>query len=165
MRLNRRWLNRLIVSIAVAAFVVSVFGLGVWVGEIRGGPAPIFGREGPEHPEGRPGWQGRRGGHGDLGVVEQIEDETIVITGRGNNRLKLVITGETIFKRGREPITLADVHIGDRIAVIGEPSGEGELEAKIIWVIAKGSFHREAQRPPPGAGPAKSALLSSNELL
>jgi hypothetical protein len=161
-RLNRRWLNRLIVSIAAAAFVVGVFWLGVWVGEMRGGTAPAFGKEGPEHPGGRSGWQDRRGGHGDLGVVEQIEDETIVITGRWNNRLKVVITGETVFKRGREPIRLADVQVGDRIAVVGEPSGEEELEAKIIWVIAKDSFHREGQRPPPGAGPAKSAVVSSN---
>ncbi|MFQ5854369.1 MAG: hypothetical protein ACE5LU_01815 [Anaerolineae bacterium] len=154
MKGNRRWLGRVIIGLAIAMLVVGIFALGVVVGEIRGArpalggepvqrPWPLEG-ESMERPWplGRPyGWKGHRGGHGALGVVDQVEEGVIVMTGRWNTRLRVIVTDQTIFRRGREWTTLADVHVGDRIAVIGQPRGEGEIEAQVIWVVPQGSHN------------------------
>ncbi|MCL4294426.1 MAG: hypothetical protein KJ077_01790 [Anaerolineae bacterium] len=140
---GRRWLSRLIISLALAVVVVGAFWLGMLIGETRGGAPPVFGQAGIEHPWPFGDWSGQRehhGGHGAFGVVNQIGADALVITDHGNNRRQIIITAETLFKRGREPITLAEVRVGDRVGVIGQPREE-KIEAKIIWVIHEDHSH------------------------
>ena len=112
------------------------------MGETRDGTPPAFGQAGIEHPWPFGDWSGQKahhGRHGAFGLVDQIGEETLVITDHGNNRRQIVITKETIFKRDREQITRAEVRVGDRIGVIGRPQAEAEIEAKVIWVIPENS--------------------------
>lgn len=139
-----RWLSRLIISLAMAMLVLGVFWLGMFIGETRGGTPPVFGQAGIEHPwpfGDWPGQEGHHGRHGTFGVIDQIEAETLVITDHDNTKRQIIITAETIFKRHREQITPAEVRVGDRIGVIGQPGADEAIEAKVIWVIPEGQFN------------------------
>lgn len=139
-----RWLSRLIISLAMATLVLGAFWLGMFIGEIRDGTPPVFGRASIDHPwpfGDWPGREGHHGRHGTFGVVDRIEAETLVITDHDNNKRQIIITGETIFKRHREQIMRAEVRVGDRIGVIGQPGADGEIEAKVIWIIPEGQFN------------------------
>lgn len=141
-----RWLSRLIISLAMATLVLGVFWLGMFIGETRGGTPPVFGQAGIEHPWPFGDWpsqEGHHGRHGTFGVVDQIGNETLVITDHDNNKRQIIITVETIFKRHREQIAPTEVRVGDRIGVIGQPGEDEEIEAKVIWIMPEGQFNHD----------------------
>jgi len=152
MRIHRRWLIRIAIALALAMAVIGVFVLGVLVGEwrsarsARGGAFPPGARPSMGEPE-RPPWPlgpwldfHRHGApHGVRGVVDEIDNGVIMVTTHRDTQVRIIVTAKTMLQRGRERITLDDVHSGDRIAVIGEPRGEDEIEAKVVWVIPEES--------------------------
>jgi len=151
-RIGRRWLIRIAIALALAMVVIGVFALGVFVGELhsarsaRGNapsqrPRPFMGEPvAPPWPLGSWFDFRRHGGpHGARGVVDEIDKEVIVLTTHQNTQLRIIVTEKTVLNRGRVRITLDDIHSGDRIAVIGEPREEGEIEAKVVWVIPEGA--------------------------
>lgn len=149
MRSGRRLLGYLILGLAVGLVLVGAFWMGVVVGEVRGGTPAARGESPSVSPWPFPplplygflGSREHRGKHGALGVVEAVEEQVLVVTGRWGTQVRVVITEETVFRKGPEEITLADVQPGDRVAVLGRPRAAGEIEAKVVWVF-----------PPPPAG-------------
>jgi hypothetical protein len=152
MRKDRRWLGRFALALAVAVLVVGAFAVGVLVGEIRGARRVLGGEptQPSRSPEGAPlehpwplgpphGWREHPGRYGVLGIVEAVEEGAIVVTDRWDNRVRITVAEGTIFKRGRQRIARTELHVGDRIAVIGRPRGEGEIEARVIWIIPQDS--------------------------
>lgn len=147
MRLDRRFVIYLIIALLVVLALIGVFWLGFWVGQMRGGARTPPGVPPVERPgffppglvPGRFRWHEPRERHSVLGVVESVEGNVIVATGRWGTQVKVLITEDTVFRRGREDISLAEVQPGDRIAVLGWPKGEGEIEARVVWVFPEGT--------------------------
>jgi riboflavin synthase alpha subunit len=64
-----------------------------------------------------------------VGAVERIDSPSLTVSGR-----KVTITSLTQFKRSGAAITLADVHIGDRVEVEGTPQADQSVLARTITV-------------------------------
>jgi len=149
---RRRWLIRVAIALALAVVVIGVFVLGVLVGEWHGTRTTRGDAFPPAFPPSmgepvRPPWPlgllldlHRRGEkHGIRGVVKEVGDGVILVTTHRDTQVRVIVTEKTMLRRGRERITLDDVHSGDRIAVIGEPRSEDEIEAKVVWIIPEES--------------------------
>ncbi len=64
-----------------------------------------------------------------VGAVERIDSPSLTVSGR-----KVTTTSLTQFKRSGATITLADVHIGDRVEVEGTPQADQSVLARTITV-------------------------------
>lgn len=80
------------------------------------------------------------GGHGIMGEIIKIENNTIIINSPDNIEKIISVTNDTIIKRQRENINLSDIKDKDVITVIGSPNNQGQIEAKLIRVIPEPSF-------------------------
>ncbi|PCI24775.1 hypothetical protein COB57_03310 [Candidatus Peregrinibacteria bacterium] len=79
----------------------------------------------------------KRGGFGSKGVVTNIEENTITITGRNDVEKKVLITPETEFKSNNNAQTVLskdDVTVDQGVLVIGHPNEEGVIEAKVFVI-------------------------------
>lgn len=134
-----KWLAIILGSLVV---VLAVFQLGMYVGFKKAGfsyrwadnyqrsfgmPRGGFWRE----VEGRD----FMGGHGVSGKVIKVEGNIIYVTGSDNIE-KVVSTNETTrIVKAREVINITNLKVDDQIVVIGSPSDNGVIEAKMIRVF------------------------------
>jgi len=140
-----RWLVFALIGLLGLGVLAGVFWVGMRVGEARTGlmryqpwpPSPrvfgfnrfpFFGHV--ELP------------HGAIGTVDKIEGNTLVLTGRGRKTGTILVSDTTIIEKGRTKISLQDIKVGDRLIVIGAPTSDGKIDAKVIRVFApdKGSW-------------------------
>jgi hypothetical protein len=139
-------LKWIIVGLAGFVVVVLVFSAGVFVGGMKarfsyrwaesyhknfGGPRGGFFSN----------WRGFSGqdfieGHGAFGEIIELGDSSFVIKGRGDIEKIIIISEETIVRRGRK--TEKDgLKIGDLVTIIGSFNEEGQIEAKLIRAFDK----------------------------
>ena len=52
----------------------------------------------------------------------------------------IVISGETILKKGRQTIDRDGLKIGDGVVIIGSPNEDGQIEARLIRVFNGGTI-------------------------
>ncbi len=77
--------------------------------------------------------------HGVFGrVVGSGTDILIVAQENGTEKTVIVGTGTTIV-RLRDQIRSEDIHIGEQAVVIGQPNGQGQVEATFIRLLPAGS--------------------------
>lgn len=139
-------LKLVIIGLAGFAVVVLIFGAGMVVGGMRArfsyrwaesyhknfaGPrAGFFGNWRAMPP--LPG--DFIEGHGVFGEIIEIEDNSFVVKGQGDIEKVVVITQDTIIKKGME--TAADgLKVGENVVIIGSPNEQGQIEAKLIRVF------------------------------
>ena len=80
------------------------------------------------------------------GKVEGIRDSTITVQNHeGQNRLILTDDGTRLIVAGVEEPTIADIHIGDRIAVLGAPAEDKAILARLI--VVKPSMESQTHEP------------------
>jgi hypothetical protein len=128
-------------NIRIAALVAGGLGvllftfcLGVSVGVSAVGrlpraPFPILGLLGPYFGLPR---------HGAIGAVTGIQASTLIIVDRLNQQHTVKTSDSTVFEDDRRNrITLQDIHIGDRIVVIGSPAN-GAIDAVFIRLLSWG---------------------------
>lgn len=114
-----------------AAALVLVFGLGVFVGA-RG--AVRFARV-PLAPFARSPAPAPLPGHGAIGVISQIDENTIRLTDRLGQSQNITVGAATEIERGRgQHITLQELRVGYHIVVIGSPDA-GFIRARFIRVV------------------------------
>lgn len=78
-------------------------------------------------------------GHGAFGGIIELNDTGFVIQGRGDVEKVIIITNDTIIKRGRETMAVeVGLQVGDKVTVIGSPNDEGQIEAKLIRIFDDG---------------------------
>ena len=70
--------------------------------------------------------------HGAAGQILKIDGPTLVIKGRDNVEKIVVVKEDTVIRRFAETIKLDDLKVDSNIVVIGEPNGQGQIEAKFI---------------------------------
>jgi hypothetical protein len=72
---------------------------------------------------------------GVFGSIIKINNSDIVVKGRDNVEIVVLIKDNTAIMMGRQTITIKELVINDNIVVVGEPNESGQIEAKLIRVM------------------------------
>jgi hypothetical protein len=124
-----------------------VFGLGIAVGYQRAGFAAGFEKNYfrnfygavPQGPMGTMPQPVQVAIHGVVGTVIDVGSSTISLKDQQDNEQSVAIPSGTVIRSGDSNVTIADVAVGDQIAVIGEPSSVGQIEAHFIRILSTSS--------------------------
>lgn len=127
--------------------LVVVFGLGITVGYDRAGFASGFDRNyfriffgGPASgPMGLIAPSMPVGTHGVVGTVIDLGTSTISVENQQDTEQSVEVSSGTAIRNGNNNITLAEVMVGDQIAVIGEPNSDGQVDARFIRILSASS--------------------------
>ena len=82
------------------------------------------------------------GGHGVVGKIIAIDDQSLIMEGRDNTEKIVTINFDTTITRRRDTMDVADLALNDTIVVIGTPNDTGQIEAKFIRVLPAPSMRR-----------------------
>ena len=136
--------NRIMTGILIIAIVICVFHLGEEfgykkaqvMGEMGGGYDRAFGPKDP-HEAGPFGYlfDDQTGTHGVAGKVISITDDKLLVEDHDSTEKTVIIDNDTIIKKQRADIKETDIQPNDLIIVIGSPTDNGEITAKIIRVM------------------------------
>ena len=135
-----------LVAIGAAMVLLFVFKIGVFVGYQKAQYSYRWGESYHRNFAGpRDGFFGdfKRGfgdkdfinAHGTFGSIIKIDDSTIVIKGKNDVEKMVLISDKTTVNNRREAVRPSDLKIDDQIVVIGSPSEQGQIEAKLIRVF------------------------------
>lgn len=130
------------VGIAAVLVLVTVFGLGMFVGVQKARFSYRWAEQYHRHFGGPRGGFMRNfigrdfiDGHGVFGKILKIEDNTLIVKSREDVEKSIVVSDQTTIKRGRETIKVSDLKVDDIIVVIGSPTDTGQIKAKMIRVF------------------------------
>ena len=152
-KINRDILKWIIIGLVGFAVVALIFGAGMFVGGMKAkfsyrwaeqyhkmfaGPRAGFFGDWRSFPRGE-----FIEAHGNFGEIIEMKENEFVVKGRGDVEKVILITDKTIIQKGREKIKKEDLKVGNWIVVIGSPSEEGKIEAKLIRI-----FNGELEGPP-----------------
>ncbi len=73
--------------------------------------------------------------HGVFGSILKIDNNILIVKGSTQVEKTIVVSDKTDIEEGSEEISLVDLEVDDRIAVIGEPNQQGQVDAKLIRVF------------------------------
>jgi hypothetical protein len=72
--------------------------------------------------------------HGLLGQIIEIDDNGFVMTGANQVEVPVQISNQTIIKDRHSDLKFSDLKIGEQAVVIGQPGGQGVINAKFIRI-------------------------------
>ncbi len=136
-----------LIGLGAVAITGFIFHAGVIIGSHRALFASKWGENyyrnfGGEHGEQRKVKNFHSGfgrqeisGHGVLGSIISIKENTVVVRGQDDLERDVEITDKTLIKRGRDSISLADVKVGDNVMAFGSPDDSGRISATLIRVV------------------------------
>jgi hypothetical protein len=75
------------------------------------------------------------GAFGATGKVLKINLPIILVSSPDNVEKSVLISTTTVIRKFRDSDDLADIKVGDNVAVIGTPNDKGEIEAKFIRIM------------------------------
>jgi len=142
---HKDYLKWLIFGFLGLLAIFLIFGLGVFIGATKarfsyrwaenyhknfGGPRGGFMGGLPRFPD-----RDFIEGHGTFGEIIKINDADLVIKGRDDVEKVILITKDTIIKKGKKTIKKEDLKVGNAITVIGNPDNQGKIEAELIRVF------------------------------
>lgn len=128
---NKDALKWVIIGLGVFVAVVLIFGAGVKVGEVKARYSYRWAENYHTNFAGK-----FIDAHGTFGEIIEIKDNSFVVKGRGDIEKIIVTTKETVIKNGME--TIEDgLKVGDQVVIIGAPTSEGQIEAKLIRVMPR----------------------------
>jgi len=81
--------------------------------------------------------KGMRNPHGVAGEIVSISGDTLVIKNPENQESTLRINDKTIINKGKQTLGVGDLSLGESIVVVGKPSDDGVISAKLIRVFKK----------------------------
>jgi hypothetical protein len=97
-------------------------------GEERGGRSQ-------EKWGGMMGSGGMRNAHGVAGEILSLNDKTVMIKDLDQEENTILVTDNTIIRRGNETMKLGDLVVGERIVVMGRPGNDGVIAARLIRIF------------------------------
>ncbi len=128
------------------AFVMVVFGAGIYVGQKRaefsfawaqnyhrnfGGPKRgIFGN----FPE-----QDFTNAHGVFGQVIEIAGNDLIVKGQDDMEKTVIVLPTTTIVNNAAVAKLSDIKMNDSVVVIGSPDSYGQIQAEFIRILPAGS--------------------------
>lgn len=131
------------IGAALAAAVLVVFFLGVFLGS-RGYSLPrsffdLGGRRSSQD------FFPRDFGHGALGNIESLGENTFVVRDRAGTLKTILVDGETQIRRGHSRLDFSQLQVGQAVVVLGEPvEAEGAIKARLIRLMGMGNLGKEA---------------------
>lgn len=80
------------------------------------------------------------------GLILEVSDTSISVNAAGKGSTVAVIDADTVIRKGNQPLTPADLSVGDRVHIVAQPEGDTFI-AKIITLQMDldGSEERERQ--------------------
>lgn len=77
-----------------------------------------------------------RYGHGAVGTIDSLGNNTIVIKERSGEMETVLVDNNTVIRKGNSAIKFSDLKKNDQIIIIGQPESQEEaVKARIIRVI------------------------------
>lgn len=126
----------IIIVIGILIIVLSILFVGINIGEHRARFAGQFGDNFERNFVGPRGGM-MPGGHGAVGSILSISLPTMIINGPDNLEKTILISTSTLIREFQQNIRGSDLKIGDSIIVIGNPNGNGQIEAELIRIMPK----------------------------
>jgi len=145
-KINPDVLKWVIIAIIGFVVIVLIFGAGIFVGGMKARFSYRWAESYHKNFAGpREGFFGRQGGslkipftpgdfiesRGTFGEVIKVNDSDIVIKGKDNAEKVILIGKDTIIATTKEE----KLKVGDCAVVIGSPTEEGQIQAKLIRVF------------------------------
>jgi len=137
-------INKIIIILVAFILLFSVFSLGMFVGERK---ANFSFRWAEQYHK---NFAGPRNGffqdfmgkdfmesNGTFGKIIQINENSIIVSGRENTEKVILITKNTIIRCQKKDMSISDFKINDEVIIIGEPNQDGQIDAKLIRVMPK----------------------------
>jgi hypothetical protein len=137
-------INKIIIILVAFILLFSVFSLGMFVGERK---ANFSFRWAEQYHK---NFAGPRNGffqdfmgkdfmesNGTFGKIIQINEDSIIVSGRENPEKVISITKNTIIRCQKKDMSISDFKINDEVIIIGEPNQDGQIDAKLIRVMPK----------------------------
>lgn len=134
----------ILIGLLVAVIALIIFQSGVAVGERRSSFAHRFGDNfeknfrGPDSRfmiRGMAGQGPMPGGHGAAGEIISIELPKIIVAGPDNLEKTIVVSESTLIREFQNELTAKDLKVGNRIVILGMPTDEGEIDARLIRLV------------------------------
>lgn len=126
--INKKDIYKIGIAVVVA---FALFQTGVFVGLHQ---ARFMNRFGDNYMKNIPG------GHGAIGKVISVASSTLVVSDANIEKV-VTITSETKIARNRDTATTSDIHVGDFVAVIGQPDETGKVSARFIRLMVPMKQH------------------------
>lgn len=115
-----------------------------------------------QNPEANPTQQeGRRGEGGPrplFGKISSINNGSLVLTTPDGQTVTVKLTGETQFRKDRQPAAAADFKVGDTVAVRGDMNSDHTVTARVVNARTGGPGGRGEGPGGPGGGAAMGTL-------
>jgi hypothetical protein len=73
--------------------------------------------------------------HGVAGMILQASTSTLIIRGMDGLEKTILINDKTVVARSRETLTPSDLKVDDWVLIVGAPTENGEIEAKLIRIV------------------------------
>lgn len=148
---NKKFLRPDILKIIIAVLIilavaVLIFGAGIKVGELKARYSYRWADNyhknfaGPSRGFMMDGWrdfakEDFMEGHGIFGEIIKLNDKDFVIKSKKGTENIILLTQDTMVKKGIEGIEKGDLKVGDSVVVIGSPNEQGQIEAKLIRIF------------------------------
>ncbi len=78
--------------------------------------------------------------HGVVGTIIDLGTSTITVDDQQGNEQSIVVSSGTIIRSGNNTIAIGSLGTGDHIAVIGDPTGGGQINARFIRIFTAPSL-------------------------
>ncbi|HEX4103961.1 MAG TPA: hypothetical protein VHZ04_00580 [Candidatus Paceibacterota bacterium] len=152
----------ILIIIGGVIVVLAVFAFGASVGYHRGLFADHFGENYFKNFYGGPAGKMTMTMHGVAGDVIGVSSATIAVEAADGDEQSVFVPAGVVIREEDNTIMVQDVNVGDGITVIGDPTEEGQIEARFIRVFPASSSMMQMVMPampvpvqiivPPGQG-------------
>jgi hypothetical protein len=130
--------NRISTCFCLGAFCLATIAYA------QGAPTPGGSAAPQQQGQGR-NWGGQNGQRPVFGKITAIRDGAIEIAGPDGQAITVKVTGQTEFRKDREPAKITDFKVGDTIFVRGDQNPDHTVTAQMVGARIGGG--------PGGAGP------------
>ncbi len=120
-------------GVFIAAVLLLVFFVGIQIGRSKNRLFPFL--ENRSHESS--GFLHKRYGHGVIGVIDTIGNNTLVVKDYLGELKTILIDEQTLIKIDKSVIKFSNLKKDEKVIILGEPQEkEGTIKAKVIRVIA-----------------------------
>ena len=127
--MSNKWLRIILIGVAATLVLCILLGVGVFVvrwntTHLGDRPVGLFRQI-----------FGLARGYGAVGSIQSINGQNITLLLLDGTGQTILVTKTTRLDQNHKRVTLADLKVGDRIAVIGSPIDGGNISARLIRVM------------------------------
>lgn len=101
---------------------------GIMMGDNRGMPFIL-----PRDLDGK----SFRNGHGLIGEIISISDNSLVVKDPSGKENMVTLNDKTLVRGGKDEMNIADLQVGNKIAIIGKPGDNGVINSDFIRVLGE----------------------------